>query len=197
MNTDNSRPPSNPSSAISREVVKALDESSIHMPIDQMLQELQLIVERLTFGMNTGQSGTQPALNTGDIGTLLGTDVSPALTTFVLWLNSRNMLRLLSGKNGRHFLSFCVQHYSSVKEIRCSVPISLSEGMRQSLLGHLRRLYPEPARIIFEVAPSLVAGCVIHDGESVTDMSLAGRLPELVGAYIAAARPTVGASNGS
>lgn len=183
MNTDNSTPRPIPADAkgyIGREIISVLNSCTIDLSIEQTLQELQIAVERLTFGSQS--IGSDLTLN--DIDSLLNGDVSPHLMSFLRWLYHKKVLRLLVGDNGRRMLSYCSEYYRSVKQVRVSTPIPLRESFRITLLKYLRVRYPEPARIVFETSPGLLAGCVIDDGTVRADMSLQAKAPGYVGEYL-------------
>lgn len=187
MNTANNHPPLrvDGDESIGRQLVRALDAHAIHLPLDQTMQELQVIVERVTFGSES----IGDAMKSSDIRGLLEGDISPEMLSFVSWVCDQGLARLFAGASGRHFLSFCVQYYRDIQEVICKVAVALSAPARMRLLAELRGIYPEPTRIIFEPTPSLLAGCSISDGHAVTDMSLEHQMVPLVAEYVAARRP--------
>lgn len=185
-NTDNQPPHIAPEVrwSIGREIISVLNSCTIDLSVEQTLQELQLCVERMTFGSQS--LGENMTMN--DIETLMGGDVSRDMMTFVEWLHRRNIIRLLVGKNGRLLLSFCVRYYRNVRQVVCSTPIPLRESFRIKLLTYLREIYPEPTNIVFETVPSLMAGCVIDDGHKTMDLSLLSKTPKYVSKYVLAMR---------
>lgn len=187
MNTDDNTAKSIPADAkgyIGREIISVLNSCTIDLSIEQTLQELQISIERLTFGSQS--IGNDLSLN--DIDNLLSGDVSPHLMSFLRWLHHKRILRLLVGDNGRRMLSYCTEYYRSVKQIHVTTAIPLRETFRITLLKHLRIRYPEPTRIVFETSPGLLAGCIIDDGTLRSDMSLKARYPNYIGEYLAAHR---------
>jgi hypothetical protein len=187
MNTDDNIPKSIPTDAkgyIGREIISVLNSCTIDLSIEQTLQELQIAVERLTFGSQS--IGNDLTLN--DIDSLLNGDVSPHLMSFLRWLHHKRILRLLVGDNGRRMLSYCSEYYRSVKQVRVSTAIPLRESFRITLLQYLRIRYPEPTRIVFETSPGLLAGCVIDDGIVRSDMSLQNKSPDFISEYLASRR---------
>lgn len=167
--------------SIGREIMSVLNACTINLSIEQTMQELQLAVERLTFGSES--MGHEMSMD--DIDSLLSADISHDTMTFLAWLHRRNVLQLMIGERGRLMLSYCARYYRSVREVRCSTPIPLRESFRITLLSQLRVAYPEPARIVFETVPSLLAGCVIDDGQKRRDMSLQGMMPNYVNEFLA------------
>lgn len=184
MSTSNEQPRITPELrySIGREIISVLNGCTINISLEQTLQELQLAVERFTFGSH----GSSRDMTMNDVDTLLRGDVSPDMMSFIEWLHHRKLLRLLVGKNGRLLLSFCTRYYRSVPQVTCSTPIPLRESFRIRLLTQLRRIYPEPTRIVFETVPSLMVGCVINDGTKSFDMSLQSRTPYYVRQYVGA-----------
>lgn len=186
MNTNHNVPQNRVASSVpsGREIMSVLNSCTINMSIEQTLQELQLIVERLSFGSES--IGTNMSMD--DIDLLLAGDISNDMIAFVVWLQKRNIIRLLIGNEGRLLLTYSVRYYRTIRQVRCSTPIQLSDSFRIKLLTQLRILYPEPTRIIFDTVPSLMAGCVIDDGHTRTDMSLKNMTPRYVGQYVATIR---------
>lgn len=184
MNTSNGYPQISPEVrySIGREIISVLNSCTINISIEQTLQELQLAVERFTFGSH----GSSRDMTMSDVDTLLRGDVSLDMMSFIEWLHHRKLLRLLVGKNGRLLLSFCTRYYRNVPQVKCTTAIPLRESFKVKLLTQLRILYPEPTRIVFETVPSLMAGCVISDGTKNIDMSLQSRTPQYVRRYVAA-----------
>ena len=182
MNTASNQPtiPDDVRGAIGREIMSVLNACTIDVPIEQTIQELQVAIERLSFGGET----MGPDISMDDIDTLLNGDISAGTMQFINWLQERKSLSILMGQRGNMFLAFCIRYYRTIREVKCITPVVLSEGFRISLLGQLRTIYPEPTRILFDVSPSLVAGCVIDDGEKRTDMSLRSASPSLVRRFI-------------
>lgn len=194
MNTSNGQPPITPEVrySIGREIISVLNSCTINISIEQTLQELQLAVERFTFGSH----GSSRDMTMNDVDMLLRGDVSLDMMSFIEWLHHRKLLRLLIGKNGRLLLSFCTRYYRSVPQVKCSTPIPLRESFRIKLLTQLRMVYPEPTRIVFETVPSLMAGCVIDDGIKSADMSLQSKTPQYVRQYVAALQRMRSAQHG-
>ncbi|MFZ2544370.1 MAG: hypothetical protein WAW80_00095 [Candidatus Saccharimonadales bacterium] len=190
-NNDN-RQTSDSQQAIGREVMSVLNSCTLNMPKEQTLQELLIVVERLTFSRESMGSD----LSMATVEDVLGGDVTPDIIEFVHWMHRRKLLGLLVGENGRTFLRFSTRYYRSIKEVRCITPITISESYKIKLLTHLRMIYPEPARIVFEVVPSLILGCIIDDGVDRVDMSLMSESPQLIKKYITALKPLGDHSHG-
>ena len=183
MNTVNNSQSANTAdtkSLIGREIMSVLNSCTIDLSIEQTLQELQISVERLTFGSES--IGFD--MSVSDMEGLLNGDVSPQTMTFLKWLHHRKILRIMIASNGRHMLTYCNEYYRKVQQVRISTAIPLRESFRIKLLTQLRLNYPEPARIVFETAPSLIAGCIIDDGKKRMDGTLLNRSPNHIHEYL-------------
>ncbi len=150
----------------------ALDSETGSLSIGQVLTELQVVIERISFsGLHSNEQNNYQ-VSPEDIDILFEGEISDSMLNFVHKLAERRMLRIVADRTGQLFLNFCIQQYKLVKEIRFLTPVLLSEEAQNNLLLRLRLLYPAPARIIFETNPSLVAGFVINDGTKTVDYSL-------------------------
>jgi len=195
MSTDSKsvQTPSEEQLAKAQEIMSVLNACTLNMPKEQTLQELHIIVERLTFIKESREGDLSESI----IEDVLGGDVSEDVMKFVRWMYHRKVLGLLTGQHGRVFLRYSTRYYRKIKEIHCITAVALRESSRIKLLTHLRTIYPEPARIVFEEAPSLVLGCVIDDGTNRVDMSLMNESPRLIHKYITSLRPTRSSVHGS
>lgn len=147
-----------------------LDMTTSDIPIEQMLTELQVVVERFSFYEMTHESDAP--IDIDMVQTLLGDDVSSGVFSFVEWAADHNILRLFTGNNGQLFLSYCTRHYKTVPEVVIATPITLDTAKRRELTERLRLVHPLPARLIFKTSPSLLVGCTITNGDSTRDYSL-------------------------
>lgn len=183
MNTENntSAPPNKANHSLGREIIYVLNSCMLNVPIGQTLRELQIAIERLTFAHDAAK---EKGLTLHEIDNLLGGDISPGAMDFIKWLHTRKLVRVLVGQNGRLFLEHCVRYYRTIQEVHCITAINLDDETRIKVLERLRLMYPEPTRIVFSSQASLVVGCVIDDGEKVTDMSLKSKMPNLIRNYI-------------
>jgi hypothetical protein len=182
MNTENNSLSSGhkPKLSLDEEVIKALDTYTMHMPISQVLQELQIAIERLTF------SGADVAgsLTIANIEILLKKDLSPSILEFIDWVHKRKIMNVLFDKGGRMFLAFCNDYYSRITEVQCFVPIDTAPTFRTRIIQLLRPVYPEPQRIIFHTSPTLICGCIIDDGAQKIDLSLQRNARDLIATHI-------------
>jgi F0F1-type ATP synthase delta subunit len=182
---------------VANQVMKQLDEFTLHLPIDQIMGELQVIIERLSFSeLHQVLPGSRDQDKLSEIELLLKDDISPEVLGFVKWMAQQNLMRLLGGKGGRLFLSYCSVHYRKVQQVRFVTAVDIGEAARHSIVNKLRVIYPEPTRIIFEVETSLLAGCLIDDGQRRSDMSLQTNLASTLAERVAGRAYANGAVNG-
>jgi F0F1-type ATP synthase delta subunit len=153
-----------------RRVLVALDEATQFTPIDVMLTELHLIIERLTFHDITSEP--DKPLRSEDIHVLLSGDISDSLTDFIQWAAQQNLLKLFKGQGGEVFLGYCARYYRQVPQVTVTSPIQLEAAFKRSIIDQLRTVHPLPTRLIFKTEPSLVVGCVITTPKRGYDYSL-------------------------
>lgn len=170
-----------------REALSQLDEFTQNMPIDEMVKELHLIIERLTFHSNTTKR--QKELTPQDMEALLSSDVSPRMFDFMVWSADKKILKLFVGDAGQVFLSYCAKHYRHIGEVVVTTPVVLSDVFTFTASEQLRQIHPFPTRLIFRTEPSLVAGVVIKTPEELHDYSLRKTMLSDISAYLRA-QPT-------
>jgi len=166
------------------QILDELDLATSSLPINQLLAELLVVVERLSF------TGIHDAIqqysleNIAKIDLLFEGEVSDGMLSFIHWLAKYNMLKVLVDDTGSIFLNYCIKKYKQIAEVKFITPIQLSDETKSYTLGRLRLIYPQPARIIYEVIPSLSAGFVIQDGTKIVDRSLHTKITQSVKPYI-------------
>lgn len=172
MNTETDSPAATPdiSQSLVPQVIAELDRLTTHMPVDTMLSELLAVVERLTFSGVTRNVRREPPRRV--VEGLLQHDISKEVLEFTLWMADHKLLQFLSDQGGRWFLAYCNKYYSQIKQVLFITAIELKSEKRAHVLERLRHIYPAPARIVFQISPSILAGCIIDDGSKRTDYSL-------------------------
>lgn len=161
-------------------ILDQLDSATATLPVSQLVNELQIVVERMSFiDVHTQVDQASPEY-IAEIDALLGDDISGDLMEFIYWLASFNALGVLSNKIGRLFLSYCIKRYSSIVEIKFMVPIKLPIEDRELIKSRLGRLYDSSARVVFEEAPDIIAGFVLYDGSKTIDRSLRSHIVNTV-----------------
>lgn len=152
------------------------NEISLHTVLD----ELQLVVERITFsGIAERQRQASQEVFT-DLDLYFEEEVTPEMMQFIRWCASKSELRALSDDAGRSFLEYCIIEYRKIQEIRFVTAVHCGKIVRTKLIDRLRTQFPEPARIVFDVSHSLIAGFVIESGDEIYDASLRTHINTLI-----------------
>lgn len=169
-----------PNDQIAR-VINQLDLTTSTLSVSQVLAELQVVIERLSFSGIYKNLKPGEKVQIADINLLFEDEISDSMLAFVGWLVENNILSVVIDRTGLLFLDFCIKRYKQVTEVRFLTPIKLTGEMQQYVIQRLRNIYPSPARIIFEVLPALVAGFVIKDGARTVDRSMQAMITQSVG----------------
>jgi len=155
------------------QIVEELDRATAQLPVDQLLTELQIVVERISFSQLQNKQQRQDAqISIAQINMLFQDEISEEMLGYVQWLRENNLLRVLADNNGLLFLNYCVKKYKMMTQVRFISAIPISESLKTHVRSLIPRLYPSGARLIFEINYSLVAGFVIEDGSRTIDKSL-------------------------
>lgn len=175
-----------------------LDDLTRDIPISTVLDELQLVVERVSFsGIYELKNQSSQAVFT-ELDLYFEEEVSLGMMQFIRWFASKARLRSLANEDGRSLLEYCVIEYRKIQEIRFVSAIQFTEEEKLHTMSKLRTQFPEPARIIFDTAPSLMAGFRIEAGDEVVDASLRSHVNSLIarGVQLGGVASAVGASHG-
>lgn len=155
------------------QIVQEFDRVTAQLPVDQMLTELQIVVERLSFSqVQSRQNGNDAPVSIAQINMLFQDEISTEMLGYVQWVRDHNMLILLTDRNGLLFLNYCIKKYKEMTQVRFVTAIPISDTLRLHIKNAMLRLYPSGARLIFETRPSLVAGFLIEDGTNTVNRSL-------------------------
>jgi len=163
---------SNPKRTTAQILFDQLDHMTCHLPIKQLLSEIQIIIERLSFSEICERYKNDQVAQKNEVDMLFEGEVSDAMLDFVHWLIEKNGLGVLSDKAGRMFLGYCIRSYKDAPEVKLITAVQLDNEFAKTLINKLRILYPAPTRIVYYIAPNLVAGIVIKDGSKTIDLSL-------------------------
>lgn len=172
------------SSSKADQILNQLDSATASLPVNQLLAELQVVIERLGFTSLHNSKQQHSTETLAELDLLFEGEVSDGMLSFVHWLAESDMLRLLVDDTGRIFLNHCIKRYSQITEIKFITPVQLSTTTKQYTSERLRSLYPPPARIIYEVMPSLSAGFVIQDGTRTVDRSFRSNMIQSIKPYM-------------
>lgn len=173
MNDENNIPEMPAAQSLGQDVlVGELNRLTQHYSKKMTLSELQLVVERITFGLTMKSTPKTPEELLQNVHVLLADDVSVEMLAFVDWVIDQQSVGSLQAEAGRAFLNHTIQYLHSIEEIIVATPVALGDSHRRRVVTNLRAVHPDPARIIFETKPSLLLGCTISAGNTVYDYSL-------------------------
>jgi F0F1-type ATP synthase delta subunit len=155
------------------DIVQELDRATLSLPVDQLLSELQIVVERISFSqVQNRQSGQNNDISIAQINMLFQDEISTEMLGYVQWLREHNLLTAVADNNGLVFLNYCIKKYKQLTQVRFITAIPISDTLKAHIRKSLFHLYPSGARLIFETNASLVAGFVIEDGINTVNKSL-------------------------
>jgi F0F1-type ATP synthase delta subunit len=155
------------------DIVQELDRATAQLPVDQLLSELQIVIERISFSqVQNRQSGQNNDISIAQINMLFQDEISTEMLGYVQWLREHRLLLAVSDNNGLLFLNYCIKKYKQLTQVRFVTAIPISETLKSHVRSRVTRLYPSGARLIFETNSSLIAGFVIEDGTNTVNKSL-------------------------
>ena len=155
------------------QIVQELDRATAQLPVDQLLTELQIVVERISFSqLQNKQQRQDSQVSIAQLNMLFQDEISEEMLGYVQWLREHNLLLVLADKNGLLLLNYCVKKYKQITQVRFISAITIGDSLKEHVRSLVPKLYPSGARLIFETNPSLVAGFVIEDGSRTIDKSL-------------------------
>lgn len=155
-----------------RRVFLQLDTETFSLSIDQLLSELHIVVERMSFSGAHKNLKYDDNSSLAEIDLLFEGEISPSMLNFIHWLAVNGNLGVLADKAGNVFLNACINRYQKATEIRFLTAVELPDLLKQSIIGRLYHIYPSTSRVVFEVSPSVIAGFVIKDKFKLVDKSL-------------------------
>jgi F0F1-type ATP synthase delta subunit len=161
-------------------LLQKLDDCTEDYPADEVLNELRIVCERITFAqIHTDQTAESESLRS-DVEYLLSSDISPQVLRYVQYLLGSNMLGILSDQVGQVFIGHCQAHFASIKQLVFKTAISLRDDKKQEFRSMLKQAYPGAVRILFDTDSSLLAGFTIESRDETQDYSLRGRAAKLL-----------------
>lgn len=171
-------------------IVQNLSNRTNNYSVDQIINELTIIAERLSFAEfdPTKSKSNIEVMKLLDY--LLGRDISPGMMAYVKFLADNNQLGVLQRESGKTFIEYCTNYFSEKKQLVMSCPINLSPDKQKRIAVNLLKMYPVSSRVIFEVDPTIIAGFVLYeDGAKVSDHSLRSRATLLIEEFIRKRNP--------
>lgn len=172
-------------------VVQNLSDRTHNYSVDQIINELIIITERLSFAKFDPTKSKTDDDAFGLLEYLLARDISPGMMSYVKFLADTNQLGILQREAGKSYIEYCRNYFSRKKQIVMRCPLSLSPAKQKQIAVNLLSLYPVSSRIIFEIDPTLIAGFVLfEDGIKISDQSLRSRAGSLIEEFIRERIPT-------
>ncbi len=161
-------------------VITKLDEATKDLPVDQLISELQLVVERISFSQLESKKSRGTPVTIAEINLLLDGEISAEVLGFVQWMSAQNMLSMISDSNGLLFLDYCIKKYKKIIQIKFTTAISLDDTTKETIKARLLPTYPVGTRMIFNTSPSIVAGFILDDGQVSADKSLRSYMQQAI-----------------
>lgn len=151
------------------QIMNELDVRTQTIATSQLIGELQVVVERVSFASESKDVRT---MQKDDIELLFEGQLSPEVLGFVSWLADNKLTTTIVGETGRLFLNHCIKRYRSIRQLHFTTAIALPEDMKQHITKTLMPNYPTGARILFDVDPSIIAGFKINDQSRIVDKTM-------------------------
>lgn len=156
-----------------QKIVQQLDLATERIPVDQLIAELQIVIERISFSrIHESTNEDSKSYVTDQIDLLFRGEVSPGVLAFVQWMASQGFLAVLAGDTGLAFLGHCVRKYTNLTQVRFITAVVINESLKEYISQTITKRYPRNSRLVFETNAGIIAGFVIDDGTKVVDKSL-------------------------
>ena len=167
------------------QAVKKLDELTPFYPINQLFSELQVVIERLSFLVKTEDLKKLDKNAKSQLKFLLEDDISNGLLKFAQYLADNQLLGLLRGELGEQFLRYVQDYFIEIPELKFKTAVDINDSLKAEISGKLKQIHPQNTRVVFEIAPKVMAGFMIEvsDGESY-DYSLGSKSISYIRAYL-------------
>lgn len=141
-----------------------------HVPKAQILHELGVVLERLHFMPNVAeilQSADSMQVQSS-LSFLLQQDVSSSMYQGLTDLQEQGLGNVLIDAEGEQFFQFCREYFESLAEVRVVTAVKLSDNFERQLALQLNRDNTQAIRVVFEVLPTIIGGCMIIDANGRT-----------------------------
>lgn len=175
--------------SILRAMSTALYRAMPYSPKTQVIDNLRMIVERITFSDLAESEEPREAI-VAEMEALFSRDLPEPLMVYLKWSLSRGYLPVLSGEQGYDFISHVSVSLSMFKEIEFMTAVQLSSDMQVGIATKIQSIHGEDTRVVFVIVPSLVAGFVVKYPGGQVDHSLSGSASSLIQKFIAATQPS-------
>lgn len=151
----------------------ALERTTSALQVSQLLAELQTVIERISFSRLHLTLRDQHKVLFAELDLLFEDQISKEMHAFVRWLAKNEFLAIVADNTGMIFFNVVAKKYRALKEVHFISAAVLSLDMQNLLRRLLHRNYDaRTTRVVFKVAPALIAGFVIQDGVRIVDKSL-------------------------
>ena len=142
----------------------------LYQPKVEVLRELEVVIERLQFipGMRPLFDGADQPQVQSTLSFLFQQEISRSMLLFLAAIAQARLGYILLDEQGQEFLRQCRQYYDGLPEIRIISAVPLSAGFQQQLAMLVLQNRSQSARVVYEVLPSLVGGCLIVDTDGKT-----------------------------
>ena len=171
-------------------ILQKLANNTMDLPIDRIVGEISLVIERLGFAEIDPIAGSKEE-TVKKLTYLLNNDVSSGIHEFVLYLYNNQRLGVLLNDAGKMFPDVCKGYFMEMKQLTVRTAVRMSEKSQTDIRVLLLRRYPINTRIVFESTPEIIAGFMLYDSKGlVTDVSLRSKMVKLLETYIKRKIPT-------
>lgn len=153
-------------------VLQEFDTRTMTLSVDQLLAELQIAVERVSFSTSSGKPLVYSSASIAQIDMLFDGEISDEMLGYVQWLFQNQFLNVLVGDTGLLFLNECIKRYRNLVQVRIITAVPLQDSLKNHMREQLSGQYPKGSRFVFEVNSTVVAGFIIDDGTRRIDKSL-------------------------
>jgi F0F1-type ATP synthase delta subunit len=158
------------------QIISELDARTQSLAISQLIGELQVLVERISFA---AASQDVRNMSKDDVELLFEGQLSAEILDFVGWLVDNKLVAAVIGDTGRLFLNHCIKRYHHIQQVHFTTALTLPEEVKQHIACTIMPSYPAGARILFEVDPSIIAGFRINDRSRVVDKTMRAAATQL------------------
>lgn len=173
--------------------ITLLQRYGAHAPLDQLLVQLHLVMERLRFTPEVAEQLADDKKAAETIDFLFKQDVSPEVLAFLHELAEAGHFNVLSGELAEAFLEGCQEAFAGIPELRLRTAVELSSACKKEVAAALEAGGGAPVRVVFELAPGIMGGFVLVTADGATvDYSLRTNLTRFVRQYLTS-KPAVAA----
>ncbi len=150
--------------------IKSLIAHTQFLSTDQIVSEIELVQERLRFVPELLKQKREHIADS--LAEVLKGDISPEVLSAISEMASQDQFEAVRS-NADLFLEACQAELAKYQEIVVAVAVVVDDAFKQKIAGKIHQRFTTPVRVVFQVNPSIIAGCIIHEPEvGVYDYSL-------------------------